>query len=185
MSQALGHSIGQTDSVGSRVTLRPVAGEDLPLLGGLLTDPAVTGEFQWFGYHQVSRLKDLERRLPEDGLIGDESFLAVTLGDGACIGWVNWRPAGRFGAFEIGIALFPEHRGQGHGTEAQRQLVEHLFSTTPTHRLEARTEGDNVAEQRALERIGFRREGVRRASAFRNGSWRDGVLYGLLREDPR
>ena len=170
--------------MGSRVILRPIEGDDLPLLGRLLVDPAVAGEFQWFGY-QVPRLKNLVRRWHEDGLVGEESFLAVSLEDGTCIGWVNWHPADRFGAFELGIALMPEHRGQGHGTQAQRQLVDYLFSTTPTHRLEAATEAGNIAEQRALERVGFRREGVRRAGAFREGRWRDGVRYGLLRDDTR
>jgi RimJ/RimL family protein N-acetyltransferase len=177
-------SCGILVSVGSEVTLRPIQEEDLQRLGRLITDPAVTGEFQWFGYDQVPRLKDLERRWHEDGLIGEESFLAVALEDGTCIGWVNWRP-GRFGACEIGIALLPEHRGKGHGREAQRQLVEYLFSNLPIHRLEAATEADNIAEQRALESAGFLREGVRRAGRFRDGQWRDGVLYGLLRTDPR
>jgi RimJ/RimL family protein N-acetyltransferase len=170
--------------MGSNVNLRPVGAEDLPLLVRFLTDPVASGEFEWFGY-RVSRVKNLVRRWHEDGLIGEESFLVIALEDGTCIGWVNWRTADRFGAYEIGISLSPEHRGQGHGTEAQRQLVDYLFSTTSTHRLEARTEKDNVAEQKALERVGFRREGIRRAGAFRDGLWRDGLLYGLLRDDPR
>jgi RimJ/RimL family protein N-acetyltransferase len=58
-----------------------------------------------------------------------------------------------------------------------------LFATTTTHRLEAGTEVDNVAEQRALEKAGCRREGVMRGVTFRAGSWRDGVLYGLTRDD--
>jgi RimJ/RimL family protein N-acetyltransferase len=169
--------------VSARVVLRPVEAQDLPLLGRLFIDPTVAGEFEWFGY-RADRFKELERRWREDGLMGEESFLAVTLEDGTCIGLVNWRP-GRFGAYEIGIAVLPEHRGQGQGTEAQRQLVDYLFATIPTHRLEAGVEADNVIEQRALERIGFHREGVRRAARFRDGRWRDGVLYGLLREDPR
>jgi RimJ/RimL family protein N-acetyltransferase len=114
----------------------------------MLVDPTATGEFEWFG-HRADRLRDIERRWQDDGLIGEDSFLAVVLEDGPCIGWVNWRP-GRFGAYEIGCALLPEHRGQSHGTEAQRQLVEYLFSTFPIHRLEAGTEVDNLAEQRAL-----------------------------------
>lgn len=166
----------------SPVTLRPVLAEDLPLLGHLLIDPTATGDFEWFGY-RIPRLKDIERRWGEDGLMGEESYLSVALDDGTCIGWVNWRPAGHFGAYEIGIALLPEYRGRGYGTDAQRQLVAYLFRTTPTHRLEAGTEAENVAEQRALERLGFRREGVRRSAAFRDGAWRDGVLYGLLREE--
>ena len=76
-----------------------------------------------------------------------------------------------------------EHRGRGIGTEAQRQLVTYLFATMPVHRLEAATDVENVAEQRALEKAGFRREGVRRGITFRGGAWRDDVLYGMTRED--
>ena len=42
---------------------------------------------------------------------------------------------------------------------------------------------ENLAEQRALERIGFRHEGVMRGLAFIGGQWRDGVLYARLRGD--
>jgi RimJ/RimL family protein N-acetyltransferase len=70
------------------------------------------------------------------------------------------------------------------GTTAQRLLVEYLFDNTPAHRLEAYTEVENVAEQRALEKVGFEREGVRRAAHFRAGAWRDSILYALLRDRP-
>jgi RimJ/RimL family protein N-acetyltransferase len=53
------------------------------------------------------------------------------------------------------------------------------------HRLEAGTDADNLAEQKALERIGFIREGILREVAFRDGAWRDCVLYSLLRDQPR
>jgi ribosomal-protein-alanine N-acetyltransferase len=52
------------------------------------------------------------------------------------------------------------------------------------HRLEAITESENIAEQKALERVGFEREGVMREVAFRDGAWRDTVIYALLRDGP-
>jgi RimJ/RimL family protein N-acetyltransferase len=69
------------------------------------------------------------------------------------------------GCLEIGVLLFPEHRGRGVGTAAQRLLVEYLFATTLVNRLQAVTDLENLAEQRVLERIGFRREGVLRGLA--------------------
>jgi RimJ/RimL family protein N-acetyltransferase len=60
----------------------------------------------------------------------------------------------------------------------------YLFATTLANRLQAITDVENLAEQRVLERIGFRREGVMRGLAFIGGRWRDGVLYARLREDP-
>ena len=65
----------------------------------------------------------------------------------------------------------------------QRLLVDYLFRFTTAHRLEAGTDVDNIAEQKALERIGFTREGVLREAAFRDGARRDSVIYALLRDD--
>jgi RimJ/RimL family protein N-acetyltransferase len=167
------------------VSLRPIGQADLPIVSRLLWDRDATGEFQWFGF-RMGAVRNLERRWREDGLEGkDPSYLAVALADGSCIGWVTWRRVGPAGALEVGIALLPEHRGRGLGTEAQRQLVDYLFRTTTVHRIQAGTEVDNVAEQRALERVGFQREGVQRALYFRDGAWRDSVMYGLLRVDAR
>jgi ribosomal protein S18 acetylase RimI-like enzyme len=79
-----------------------------------------------------------------------------------------------------------QRQGPGfrHRHAAQGLLVEHLFATTLANRLQAITNVENLAEQRALERIGFRREGVMRGLAFDGGRWHDGVLYARLRDDP-
>jgi len=87
------------------------------------------------------------------------------------------------GCLEIGALLFPEPRGRGVGTAAQRLLVDYLFATTLVNRVQAVTDLENLAEQRVLEQIGFRREGVLRGLAFIGGRWRDGVLYAQLRSD--
>ena len=60
--------------------------------------------------------------------------------------------------------------------------MDHFFRFTTVHRLEAGTDADNRAEQKALERVGFTREGVLRELAFRDGAWRDRMLYSLLRD---
>ncbi len=62
-------------------------------------------------------------------------------------------------------------------------LARYLFAHTTVHRIEASTEMGNLAEQRALEKAGFTREGVRRGTGWRDGAWRDGVTYSLLRTD--
>jgi len=168
--------------VGTVVKLRPIEEPEVTQLLRLLWDPEASGEFESFGF-RMDKVSHLERRWREDRLIGDDaSFLAVEV-DGTCAGWVTWHPTANSLTFEIGIALFPEHRGQGVGTEAQRQLAVYLFDTTPVHRLQAGTEVDNVAEQKSLEAVGFQREGVLRGVHFRAGQWRDGVMYGLLRDD--
>lgn len=87
-------------------------------------------------------------------------------------------------SWEIGIILLPEVRGRGYGSQAPRLLARYLFAHTTVHRAWAGSEVDNIAEQGALKKSGFSREGITRAMGWRNGTWRDGVIYSLLRTDP-
>jgi [ribosomal protein S5]-alanine N-acetyltransferase len=168
------------------VRLRPIGEADLDLLSRFDTDSSSRGPYLASGFRNPQARR---RRWEEDGWLGaDSGQLAVTLPDGTLAGIVAWRsiqtggPEG--GCLEIGALLFPEHRGRGFGTAAQRLLVEYLFATTLANRLQAITNVENIAEQKALERIGFRREGVMRGLAFDGGRWHDGVLYARLRDDP-
>jgi RimJ/RimL family protein N-acetyltransferase len=82
------------------------------------------------------------------------------------------------------LRMAPAGRGRGCGTEAQRLIVRYLFSHAPqVNRIQAITEDDNIAGQRALEKAGFAREGVMRGCGFRDGRWRDAVLYSVLRDE--
>jgi RimJ/RimL family protein N-acetyltransferase len=114
--------------------------------------------------------------------------LLVTDADDRPIGTVGWHQV-LFGpnsgsiALDVGISLRPEARGHGHGSRAQRMLADYLFATFPVHRVQASTDVTNVAEQRALERAGFVREGLHRGAQWRDGSWHDLVSYARLRDD--
>lgn len=117
---------------------------------------------------------DPDPRALQDG--GGARSLAVHE-HGVLVGTVSWHPVPHGPslpcvALKIGITLLEEHRGRGPGTAAQRLLVEHLFATTEVHRLEASTDVDNTAEQHALEKVGFQREGVLRGAQPRPGAAR-------------
>jgi RimJ/RimL family protein N-acetyltransferase len=165
--------------------LRPITEADLDLLSRFDTDPAASQPFEWNGFPDPHARR---RRWEKDGFLGgDSAQLAVALPDDTLAGIVGWRtfkaggPEG--GCLEIGALLFPEHRGRGTGTAVQQLLVEYLFATTLANRLQALTDVENLVEQRVLERIGFRREGVLRGLAFIGGRWRDAALYARLRND--
>lgn len=118
------------------------------------------------------------------------SFLLSVLDahTGELLGGVSWHAVDYGGtvsssAWNIGIGLLPEARGRGVGTLAQRMLVDHLLETTELDRIEASTDVDNHAERNALEKAGFRREGVLRGAQLRGGIRRDLVHYGLVRGD--
>jgi ribosomal-protein-alanine N-acetyltransferase len=179
----------------STVTLRPVYEDDLEAIARFSVEPDAVGEFEWTGFTDPRRLR---RRWEEDGLLADDSsYLAVVTPDGSFAGCVSWRSPGAtpirgtpprtssIVPLEIGIALLPEHRGKGYGSAAQSALVDYLFATTAVHRIQATTAAGNLAEQKALEKVGFRREGVLRALGYQAGRWVDGVIYSVLRDDER
>jgi RimJ/RimL family protein N-acetyltransferase len=166
------------------VTLRPPAESDIPVFISLTGDPEMTGEFSWFGY---AGLPDWRRRWLDNGLIDLDGGVLVVVRGRELLGLVSWRKHKHTPAsfsWEIGIALLPQARGEGNGTEAQRLLARYLFAHTTVHRVWAATEAGNIAEQKALEKAGFTREGIQRGTGWRDGAWRDGVVYSLLRTDP-
>lgn len=114
--------------------------------------------------------------------------LVVADGEDRPLGTVSWHPV-LYGptpasqAFDIGISIRPQDRGRGHGARAQQLLADYLFATTAVHRVQASTDVGNVAEQRALERAGFLREGVLRGAQWRCGAFHDLISYARLRTD--
>jgi RimJ/RimL family protein N-acetyltransferase len=86
-------------------------------------------------------------------------------------------------AWNIGIGLAPASRGHGVGWLAQQLLAVWLLERTSAYRIEASTDVVNVAEQRALERAGFTREGLLRSAQARADGRHDLYSYSLLRSD--
>jgi RimJ/RimL family protein N-acetyltransferase len=169
--------------MGDLVTLRPVTEDDLSWLASLRSSPVASGLHAWNGWSDPQRRR---RQWAESGLLGDDGGTLIVLHDTDRVGDVSWRKV-KTGptafSWAIGIGLAPEFRGRGYGSEAQRLLARYLFAHTQVNRIEATTEITNVAEQRALEKAGFTREGILRGATFRQGRWHDQVIYSVLRDE--
>ena len=84
---------------------------------------------------------------------------------------------------EVGFALARAAWGRGHVAEALPALVGFAFGTLALHRLEADVDPRNARSIRALEAVGFQREGHLRERYHLAGELQDAVLYGLLRRE--
>lgn len=113
-------------------------------------------------------------------------------GETAFVITVDGQPVGRCTIFgedrlarhaEVGIALLPEARGKGVGTEALGQLTEFAFVRRNLRRLHLRLIASNAAAITAYRKAGFVDEGRHREHCWVRGRYEDEVTMGLLRTD--
>ena len=104
---------------------------------------------------------------------------------------VGGRVIGSIGAFrqgnihrqtaELGYYLAEEYWGKGIMSGAIRRLCDIIFETTDILRIYAEPFSYNAGSRRALEKAGFRYEGLMKSNAVKNGKVVDMALYSLTR----
>jgi len=93
---------------------------------------------------------------------------------------VDWR----FRSAQTGTVIGDKNAWRrGFGSDAMRVRTRFAFETLGLHRLNSAARIDNLGSQRALEKAGYKREGIARKVIFHEGRWHDTVLYGILDED--
>ena len=127
------------------------------------------------------------RRYIEDALAmreaGNRFAFAVTeTGSGRVLGCTSYHaivPAVR--RLEIGWTWYARQAQRTHvNTACKLLLLTHAFDVLNCHVVGWRTDNYNFASQRAIERLGARKDGVLRGHALRrDGTIRDTVMYSL------
>ena len=85
---------------------------------------------------------------------------------------------------ELGTMLFRPFWGSPANKEAKYLLLRHAFEVLLAERVQFKVDLRNERSQRALEALGAVREGVlRRNRRLGDGSFRDDVVYSLLKEE--
>lgn len=161
---------------GKSVNLEVIEKEDLPLLAEWSNDPEYLGDYIWLP--QQCRT-EWEKKY--DNLAADTKWFFIEKKDGTKIGTMFHWFTGNL--LEISCVLAQNERGKGYGGEATQLMVDYLFLSKDIVRIQAHTDARNMASQKALQKVGFKKEGTIRKSVFARGEWRDRALYSILRED--
>ena len=113
------------------------------------------------------------------------SFLIFNSTDKDLLGGVNVGNVRRGVAqsANIGYWIGKKYSRKGYMYEALRVLIPSLFVDLRLNRVEATILEENIASQKLLKKLGFKKEGKLRNYLKINGSWRDHVIYGLLQND--
>ena len=169
---------------GKKVNLRPFTRQDLEFFQKVANDLEYNGEFNNFG---LRNSVELETGFSVEGFLGPrQGMLIIVNQEGEIVGDMSYHQAA-YGpnpasqVYEIGLSIRADQRGKGYGVEAQALLADYFFRTYNIMRVQASTDIENIPEQRALEKAGFTREGVIRKAQWRNGAFRDLVMYSKLR----
>jgi RimJ/RimL family protein N-acetyltransferase len=112
---------------------------------------------------------------------------AIVTGRGVAGTTSYWYPDPVRGQIEIGSTwLGRPWWGTGVNAEAKRLMLAHAFGVLGFAKVAFRTDAANTRSQRALEKLGARRDGlVRRDWPLPDGTWRDSVYYSILRTEWR
>jgi ribosomal-protein-alanine N-acetyltransferase len=166
---------------GPRLSLRYATPADAPRLFDLAADPAVTRFFSWGPYTTIEQPETYIASLPARREAGELlDFLIVDPVDG---------PIGVTGLSELArrdrratVGSWLGHRSWGSGAnfEAKAMITALAFERLGYDRLTAWANTRNGRSQAALERIGFRREGVLAAWHRHGDAYHDVVVFSLL-----
>ena len=77
----------------------------------------------------------------------------------------------------------PTNRGKGIGFFATSEILYHAFNNMNLNRIELGVLGSNFHAIKLYEKIGFKREGVKRKSTYKNGKFVDMIMMAILKEE--
>jgi ribosomal-protein-alanine N-acetyltransferase len=160
---------------GKNVNLRIMEKEDLSVLQEWDNNPEFLGEYEPLRQETITELEKTYDNLK------DAQWFFVQKKDGTKIGYVAHFLAA--GETELGYFIIPNERSKGYVSEAIRIMVDYLFLSKDVVRVQAKADPENIASWKALEKAGFKREGVLRKTFYCRGKWRDDYIYSILREE--
>jgi aminoglycoside 6'-N-acetyltransferase len=167
---------------GALVTLRPARADDIDRLREILLQPEVV---RWWGGPRDEPGFDVAA----DWLDADDSGAVFVIErDGRSVGSIQFdeelEPDYRHGTVDLFIEA--AHQAQGIGPDAIRAVARYLFEVRGHHRLTIDPSAANERAIRAYSRVGFRPVGrMRSYERGPDGTWHDGLLMDLLRDELR
>lgn len=169
---------------GPTLTLRYATAGDAPRLFELASDAAVTRWFSWGPYSTVAQPRAYIESLAakrEAGVLldfvvehPDEGVIGVT-------GLSELSPRNRHAT--VGTWFGRRWWGSGVNAESKALIGALAFDRLGMERLTAWANARNGRSQMALERVGFRREGVLRSWHRHGEDMHDVIVFRMLREE--
>jgi len=168
---------------GPTLTLRLPGPEHVDALFELGRDPDVTRWFSWGPYETVAEPRAWVAGAAARRESADRFELVIERA-GEVLGVTSLMElARRDRRAMVGTWFGREHWGTGANAESKALVLHLAFEVLGLERVGAYSEVNHVRSQRALEKVGFQREGVLRAWHRHPDGVHDVVIFGLLRSE--
>ena len=169
--------------IGKKVILIPVCKNHLDSFVKWFNDNEITQYIAWFlplNYEKeekwYSSMLEQQNQINYSIVLSENQDSLI----GNCNIQIDWK--NRVGMIGIMIGE-KEYWGKGYGTEALRMLVKYGFNTLNLNRIELETYAFNTRALKSYNKVGFKQEGLKRNSYFKNGKYIDSIIMGLLKEE--
>lgn len=168
---------------GKKVTLRPMEFEDIEMIRGLINDPwmeeRIVGwalpiskkdQEQWY-----ANFKNTEKQIKyvieteEDGVVGLAGLKDIDYKNGVATG--------------AGIRIRRDVQSKGVATDAYMTMFKYAFAELRLHRINTAALEENTPSLRMMEKLGCKREGIKRDAVYKSGKYHNVVTLGILAED--
>lgn len=84
---------------------------------------------------------------------------------------------------KINFIVHPNCWGHGIGTDIAKTIIKYAFKVLKLNRIGAAIDSRNIVSGIVLEKLGMKREGILRKDKLVQDTYRDTLIYGLLRSE--
>ncbi|WLR57310.1 GNAT family protein [Mesobacillus subterraneus] len=116
-----------------------------------------------------------------ENLANNQGFDVAIRYNGELVGMIDVQFDWGNRAASIGYFLSKDSEGKGIITISLECMIKELFDTYSINRIEIQCAANNLKSQGIPERLGFNREGIKRAGQYLYDHYEDLIVYSLLK----
>lgn len=168
---------------GKKVTLRPIEHEDIEFIRNLINDPwmeeRIVGwclplskkdQEEWYAnYKNSSQHIRFIIESETDGVVGLTGLVNIDYKNGV--------------ADSAGMRVKRDIQSKGIATDAYMTMFKYAFSELRLHRVNTSALEQNEISLHVMEKVGCKREGIRRDVVFKQGKYHNLIMCGILDSD--
>jgi len=168
---------------GKKVILRPVELEDIEFIRSLINDPWMEERIE--GWALPISKKDQEQWYESFRNTKEQIRYIIETEEEGVVGFCGLKDIDHKNgvATSAGIRIKKDTHSKGIATDAYMTLFKYAFFELRLHRINTSALEENAPSLHMMEKVGCKREGLKRETVFKNGEYHNVIVLGILEKD--